>query len=75
MLGLEGARKNGAKSRPLSFPKSTFVFRVLGQLRNKLGHNAALMQLPIGKESNFKVTQSIFYLKVVFTRTTVDWSL
>ena len=29
-------------------------FKVIGQLRNKLGHNAAFLQLPIGKDSDTK---------------------
>lgn len=29
------------------------AFKVLNQLRSKLNHHAALLQFPIGKESNF----------------------
>ena len=41
-------------------------FKVLDQLRSKLGHNAALLQLPMGKESNLKGLVDITQNKAIY---------
>jgi len=41
-------------------------FRVLGQLRSKLAHNAALLHLPIGLESDFGGIVDIMERKALY---------
>ena len=41
-------------------------FKVLDQLRTKLGHNAALLQLPMGRESNLKGLVDILKNKALY---------
>ena len=41
-------------------------FRVVGQLRDKLGHNAVAMQMPIGLESKFQGVVDLISMKAVY---------
>jgi len=40
--------------------------RVTNQLRDKLGHNAVMMQIPIGIEENFKGIIDLIHMKAVY---------
>jgi len=41
-------------------------FRVIGQLRTKLGHNAVAMQIPIGLETNLEGVVDLVAMKAVY---------
>ncbi|PKK91105.1 MAG: elongation factor G [Candidatus Wallbacteria bacterium HGW-Wallbacteria-1] len=43
-------------------------FRVCGQLRDRLGHNAVMMQLPIGLEENFQGIIDLVEMNGIFFR-------
>jgi elongation factor G len=41
-------------------------YRVIGQLRSKLGHNAVALQMPIGLESNFQGVVDLLTMKALY---------
>jgi len=41
-------------------------FRVIGQLKSKLGHNAVAIQIPIGLENNFQGVVDLISMKAVY---------
>ena len=42
------------------------LYRVIGQLRTKLGHNAIALQIPIGLEGNFRGLVDLLTMKAVY---------
>lgn len=42
------------------------IYRVIGQLRTKLGHNAVALQIPIGLETEFKGVIDLLAMKAVY---------
>jgi elongation factor G len=43
-------------------------FRVIGQLREKLRHNAAAVQIPIGSEGDFAGVVDLVRMKAIYNR-------